>query len=43
MNFTYDPDEFAINMNMYMNNDEIFSNSFSGKYVHEEFLSQLNV
>ncbi|CAH1164046.1 unnamed protein product [Phaedon cochleariae] len=31
MNFTYDPNEFAVNMNMYMNNNNIFSNSFSAK------------
>lgn len=32
MNFTYDPNEFAIDMEMYMNDDVIFSNSFSGEY-----------
>lgn len=31
MNFSYSPNEFAINMDMYMNNNVIFSNSFSGK------------
>ncbi|CAG9861394.1 unnamed protein product [Phyllotreta striolata] len=31
LNFTYDPDEFAINMNVLMNNNNIYSNSFSAK------------
>ncbi|KAG5897817.1 hypothetical protein JTB14_011817 [Gonioctena quinquepunctata] len=31
MNFTYDPDEFALNMDMHMNGNTIFSNSVSAK------------
>lgn len=39
MNFSYDPEEFAINMNMYMNNDVVFSNSFSGE--HNSFIFKI--
>lgn len=42
MNFTYIPDDFAINMDMYMNNDVIFSNSFSGK-MESELIITLNL
>lgn len=31
MNFTYDPQEFAINMDMFMNEMSVYSNSVSGK------------
>lgn len=31
MNFTYDPYEFAVNMNMLMNDESVVSQSFSGK------------
>ncbi|XP_023017304.1 uncharacterized protein isoform X2 [Leptinotarsa decemlineata] len=31
MNFTYDPNEFALTMNMFMNENSIYSNSFSAK------------
>ncbi|XP_075215233.1 uncharacterized protein LOC142321126 [Lycorma delicatula] len=31
MNFTYDPDEFALNMDMLMNDKSIYHNSISGK------------
>ncbi|ENN81099.1 hypothetical protein D910_02634 [Dendroctonus ponderosae] len=31
MNFTYDPDEFAVNMDMIMDGNPVFSNSFSAR------------
>lgn len=34
MNFTYDPQEFAVTMNMVMNGDSVFSNTFSGNSDH---------
>lgn len=30
MNFTYDPNEFAVNMDMIMDGNPVFSNTFSG-------------
>lgn len=31
MNFTYDPEEFSITMDMFFNNENVYTNTLSGK------------